>query len=434
MAHDAHADQPADRDELKLSGYLAEFDNVDDLVHACEKVRDAGFTKWDAHSPFPVHGLDDAMGIRNTVLPWIVLVGATVGLGSAILMQWWMNAIDYPFLISGKPYFSIPSSVPIYFELTVLFSAITAFLCALVLNLLPQPYHPLFRSERFRRATDDRFFVAIDEADPLFEQKGCEEFLARLSKMPVEPVLDHAVKPAFPKPIVYGVVMAACLSFIPLAIAVRARFSTTDKPRINLVWDMDSQPKYKTQRENPFFNDHRSMRAQVSHTVAVSDPVENAELSFRTGKNPDGSWVKDLPFAAADLPAKLDRGRNRFAIYCAPCHGLVGDGNGMIHQRATFLKQATWPPPLTFHSDAMRNKTVGEFFDNISNGIRKMPAYAPQIKAEDRWAIILYVRALQRSQFAGGDDVTPQEQADVSAGKPVVRPDEDVPQSEMKKN
>lgn len=394
-------------DELKLAGYLAEFDNVDDLVHGCEKVRDAGYTKWDAHTPFPVHGIDDAMGIKMTILPWIVLGGGLTGLATAILMQWWMNAVDYPFLISGKPYWSIPASVPIYFELTVLLSAITTFLCILGMNWLPQFYHPLFRSERFKRATDDRFFIAIDESDPLFHKKRTKELLESVSTMPIEEVVDHAVKPPFPTPILTIGVIAVFATFVPLALAVRARYATSDQPRIHLIWDMDYQPKYKAQKTSAFFADGRATRPQVAGTVAITDVVEEDQIRFTTGKNLDGSWLAEYPVPAAELPAMMARGKERYGIYCAPCHSLSGDGKGPVGERAMRLQltgKAKWTQK-SYHDDAIRVQPPGQIFNTITNGLNTMPAYKGQIPAHDRWAIVLYVKALMRSQWATQSDV-----------------------------
>ncbi len=116
-----------------------------------------------------MHGLNDAMGIRTTRLPLVVLGGGLIGGGLALLMQWWMNGVDYKFLISGKPLFGLPANIPIFFELTVLFSALGAFLGMLAFNLLPEYHHPLFSSERFRRATQDRFFISIEARDPKFD-------------------------------------------------------------------------------------------------------------------------------------------------------------------------------------------------------------------------------------------------------------------------
>lgn len=180
----------ATRETQGLYGYLAEFGEPGDLIDAAAKVRDAGYTRWDCHTPFPVHGLDAAMGIRGTRLPWLVLCGGLAGLSAALLMQWWMNAHDYPFLISGKPLFGLPAAVPVTFELTVLLSALTTFFGMWGLNLLPQHHHPLFASERFRRATSDRFFVSIEARDPQFHRERTREFLSGLGAAAVESVED----------------------------------------------------------------------------------------------------------------------------------------------------------------------------------------------------------------------------------------------------
>ena len=164
-------------DEGKLWGLLAEFATPHDLVRAAARVRDAGYTKWDAHTPFPVHGLDDAMGIRTTRLPFLVLGAGIVGTASGLLMQWWMNAVDYPLIISGKPFNSLPADIPVTFELTVLLASLAAFIGMLVLNNLPRFHHPLFASNAFRRVTTDAFFLAIEAEDPRFDVAKTEQLL-----------------------------------------------------------------------------------------------------------------------------------------------------------------------------------------------------------------------------------------------------------------
>jgi len=170
----------------ELWGILAEFQTVDLLLAAAEQVRDAGFKHWDAHAPFPVHGLNDAMGIRQTRLPLLVLGGGLTGGSLALLMQWWMNAVNYKYLISGKPFFSVPANIPIVFELTVLFAALSAFGGMLAFNNLPRFHHPLFRSERFRRTTQDRFFISIEARDPKFKAGPVREFLECLGSTHIE--------------------------------------------------------------------------------------------------------------------------------------------------------------------------------------------------------------------------------------------------------
>lgn len=170
-------------------GVLAEFQTPEEITAAARAVCAAGFRHWDCHTPFAVHGLDKAMGVRPTRLPWIVLLGGLTGAAVGYGMQWWMNSVDYPFLISGKPFHSGPSQIPVTFEVTILFSAFGAFFGNWVLNGLPRWYNPLFRSERFRRASDDRFFISIEARDAEYKGGRTREFLQGLGAIGVEEVL-----------------------------------------------------------------------------------------------------------------------------------------------------------------------------------------------------------------------------------------------------
>ena len=148
---------------------LAEFERTSDVLEAAESVRDAGYTRWDVHSPFPIHGMDRAMGFDDSRVWWTVLVFALVGLVGAFVMMFWMSGVDYPFVAGGKPPGALPPMVPILFELTILFSAFGAVVGMLHLNRLPRHEHPVFASDRFRAASDDKFFISIEVADPKFE-------------------------------------------------------------------------------------------------------------------------------------------------------------------------------------------------------------------------------------------------------------------------
>jgi hypothetical protein len=181
---------PTPESARQLQVVMAEFDNVTAVCHAAEKVRDAGYTRWDVHSPFPIHGIDGAMGIKPTILPWLVLGGGLTGLLAGIGLEIFTNSIDYQFMISGKPFVSGPAFVPVMFETTILFSALTAVFGMLGLNKLPMLYNPVFRSERFRRATNDRFFVVIDATDPKFDLVKTSELLASLHPLSIEKVED----------------------------------------------------------------------------------------------------------------------------------------------------------------------------------------------------------------------------------------------------
>jgi hypothetical protein len=163
-------------DGKRLWGYLVEFQTPEALLAAAERVRDAGYTRWDAHTPFPMHGLSDAMGLRPTRLPWLVFAGGLAGAALGLAMQYYTNAFDYKFLISGKPYFSLPANIPIVFELAILLAALSAFFGMIVRNGLPAWYHALFTSRRFRRTTADRFFISVEACDPRFDAEQTRAF------------------------------------------------------------------------------------------------------------------------------------------------------------------------------------------------------------------------------------------------------------------
>ena len=167
-------------------GVLAEFETAQQIYTACEQVRDAGFKKWDSYTPFPVHGLDKAQGLKASFLPWIVLPIGLSGTATAIALQYWVHTGGYPLVISGKPLAAWPAYVPIIFELTILFSAFAAVFGMLAINRLPMLHHPLFNSRRFERVTDDRFFIAIESGDPKFDGERTFEFLKGLGASHVE--------------------------------------------------------------------------------------------------------------------------------------------------------------------------------------------------------------------------------------------------------
>ncbi len=185
----------------RVWGMIAEFDTPADIMEAAKKVRSEGFRFWDCHTPFPVHGLDKAMGVKRTILPVMVFGAGFTGLLAGLGLQIFTNSLSlklwalvwvtgYPFLISGKPLLSIPAFIPVVFEVTVLLSALSAAGLMLLMNGLPRLYHPLFTSKRFLRATDDRFFISIEARDPRFVRSRTEAFLRSLGAKSVETIED----------------------------------------------------------------------------------------------------------------------------------------------------------------------------------------------------------------------------------------------------
>ena len=490
-----------------LTGVVAEYGSAEELMTACERVRDAGYTRWDSFTPYPVHGIERAMGIKPTVLPWLALGGGLTGCLTGLFMQWYMNGSEelsnavgiptalqgYNFLISGKPIWSIPANIPVSFELTILFAAFGSFFGMLLLNGLPRWSNPRFRLARFREGTDDKFLIGLDAKDPKFDLEGAEELLAPTTPGAIEEVWDVEAKtpPAWLP--AAGLVAFAVLLIPPVLIA-KHRNTPWDTPRIHPVGDMDWQPKFKPQERNTFFADGRAMRPQVPGTIARGEldlddalnrglarpaavaaagdddrgraAADAALLSFAAwtrrqdgepgdavpdgneggeagasvagesprqygtgneatdasgggegtptdggadgnvepGRQPGAEAGEDRDFTTG-LPIEptmeaVRRGQLSFNIYCSPCHGVGGFGNGLVNLRAQQLKQPTWLQPSDLHAKMTRERPNGYLYDAITNGVRKMPAYGTQIELADRWAIVLYIRALQRSQAA----------------------------------
>ena len=171
-------------------GMLAEYGSASAIYHACEKVRDAGYTRWDAHTPFPVHGLDGAMGLSRSKLPWLVLVCGLSGAAFAFGLQWWTSAVAQPVVIAAKPIFSWQAFVPVTFELGVLFAAFAAVFGMLAINGLPRLHHSVFHSERFQRASDDRFFISIESVDPNYDETKTRALLEEAGAEHVE-IIAH---------------------------------------------------------------------------------------------------------------------------------------------------------------------------------------------------------------------------------------------------
>jgi hypothetical protein len=178
--HDAHDNTP------KVYGLMAEFDDPGALLKAAKTAYAEGYRDLDAYSPFPVHGLSEAIGFHKTRVSWFTLVAGLTGAATGFALQYIGNAWHYPYDIGGKPYFSWPAYIPITFECTILFAAFTTGIAMLVMNGLPMPYHPVFNAKHFDRATSDRFFLCIEAKDRKYDARATREFLQRLQPGPIE--------------------------------------------------------------------------------------------------------------------------------------------------------------------------------------------------------------------------------------------------------
>jgi Alternative complex III, ActD subunit len=175
----------------KIAGAMGVFTEPGQVLKAANLIKTAGYKKFDFYTPYPIHGLDDAMGIRKTVLPYISLVAGIIGTAMAIHLQWWTGAVDYPLIIGGKPFFAFEPSIPIIFELTVLLSALATAIGMFALNGLPSWSNKYQGDPHFKRMMDDAFVVTIDASDPQFNGDTTKEFLESLGADQVRLVEHH---------------------------------------------------------------------------------------------------------------------------------------------------------------------------------------------------------------------------------------------------
>ncbi len=158
-------------------GIMAQFDTPADTMKAAERVRDAGFLQWDVHTPFAVHGMDKAMGLKNSPVGWFTFFGGLTGYTCGMLMIYYMNSYDYDIVVGGKPLFSGFYSFPVAYELTILLGAFGSLFGMLIMNRLPRHYHPLLKNKRFAKVTHDKFFVVIECADPKYNETKTRKLL-----------------------------------------------------------------------------------------------------------------------------------------------------------------------------------------------------------------------------------------------------------------
>lgn len=431
-------------------GWVAEYADDNKLLEAARKVRDSGYTRTDAFTPFPVHGIDEALGIKATVLPWFTLCAGATGTSIALIMQWWMNAFDYPYIISGKPFASWPAFIPVAFELTILFAAYTTVIAMLGLNGLPRFSNPLFTNPKFDRATDDRFFLWVDSRDKYFNTEKVKSLLDSTGPISVDEVREDDSPTEIPKAVFSVVLLLILVALVPGAIVLRMRAARSDAPRWQVFFDMDFQPKKKPQQTTSIFADKRVQRPPVPGTIArgeleLSDPyylgydpdktaaLEASEATRMVAfKAQDGAaqdakpaapapaagepnyvWLTEAPIEATEELFAL--GKKKFETNCAVCHGFGGYGDGLASQRAANLAQGYWLQPTSMHEERIQKQTVGRIYYTVANGKGKMAGYASSLTPRERWAVVLYVRALQRSQNAKIEDVPEPRRAELTS-------------------
>ncbi|MCF8240796.1 MAG: DUF3341 domain-containing protein [Melioribacteraceae bacterium] len=373
-----------------LFSYTGIFDKVDDIIHAAEKVADAGYTKYDVNTPYPVHGMDGAMKLKPSKLGYAALVFGLSGLLAALLTMYWMVVADYPIVIGGKPFFAFPAFVPIIFEVTVLAASIGTVMTMLFLFFkFPNNKHPLHDTDYMKHVSSDKYGISIQADDPAFNENEVKSFLESIGAQEITPIYfeeneyGYSAKIFEPKFIGFLIITAFLVSGATYFSLNKLMFMTP------FNWMME-QGKAVPQEYNEIFANARSMQQPVKGTISRG----NLPYEFK-GKPEEAERVLLNPLQLNEK--NLTMGKANFNIYCSPCHGYFGEGDSRM--------RGQFPNPPSLHSEKARNWSDGRIYHIISDGQNIMPSYSSQLTRQERWATVLYIRALQRSLNAKESDL-----------------------------
>lgn len=374
----------------EVVGAVALYGSADSLVAGLARVREKGFRRLDTVSPYPIHGIDHLLGKEPSRLGYVALGAGLVGAGVAKLIQWFISSVDYPLNIGGKPLFSWPAFVPVTFELMVLFAAVATVVAMLALfNRLPQYGNSLLSSRAIREVTCDKFGIVVDARDAAFEVDGIEQALGGPDVLDVE--LLYRVPPSrFFSEQIFSVRFLVLLVALAAASAAGTRMAWKYGGALPPFDFMKAQQKLNPQQASAVFDDGLGMRPPVAGTVP------RGMMPYAYAEDPDGAAL-DLVNPIRPTEAALETGRDRFDTFCLPCHGVRGDGKGTL--------TAAFPRAPSLHSSKVRAWSDGRVYHVLTVGQNVMPAYPSQIGPEDRWRIIHYLRALQRSANAPERDL-----------------------------
>ena len=372
----------------KAYSVLGLFDTPNALMQAIPKVRAAKAGTVEAYTPYPIHGIDDALGLRRSPLGGMVLVMGVLGALTAFGFEYWISAIDYPIITGGKSPSSWEAFIPIMFEVTVLFATFTAGLgMLLLLNRLPFFGHPVLSSKSIKGITRDRFALALEAENESFDAAAAARILQDAGAVEVEvlPAPDRS-------PFLTSTYILRTLGgiFVACAVAGFGIYTLTKWfPLLRPMVNMQDQPRLNAQKASTFFKDGRGMQAPVKGTVA------RGYLPTATGtQDASASLVNPLPRTKEVFAV----GRKAYLNRCEVCHGAVGNGVGS-------LTSAYGAKPANLQSQQFLDYPDGKMYWAIVNGKNAMPSHAADLNESQRWAVIHYVRALQRAQNAKDEDL-----------------------------
>jgi mono/diheme cytochrome c family protein len=368
---------------------LGLFPQAENIVDAANQIRPRKLGRLEAYTPYPVHGLDRAIGLPPSRLGRLVMLMGVIGAGLALLFEWWVSAVDYPLVTSGKALFSWQAFVPVMFEVTVLFATFTAGLAMLfALNKLPFFGHPVLHSKAIKDITRDKLALSIEATSAAFDVEAARQALIDNGAETVEVV----PVPAWDRPLSLIGLLRTIAAIGAACLVAGASLYAAEKlmPIVPPMIHMEDQPKLNAFRESSFFAEGRGMRPAVAGTVARG----HLPPAFATPGEAGILLSNPLPLTQAIA----ERGRRVFNDHCAICHGTVGNG-------VPLLSRAYGGKPGNFLSNEIRARPDGHYFGVLMLGKNAMPGYAADLDEDDRWAAVHYIRILQRAQNAKDEDL-----------------------------
>lgn len=373
-----------------LYSYTGIFDTPDEIIHAAEKTSEHGYKKYDVHTPYPLHGMNKAMKLPPSKLGYVALVVGLSGALAALLTMFWMSAVDYPIVIGGKPFFSFPAYVPVMFEVTVLSASIATVLTMLfVFFKLPNNAHPLHDTIYMKKVSSDKYGISIQAEDEKFNEIEVKKFLVELGAKEITPIyydneeINHKHKILEPKFIGFLLLTAVLTSGVSYFVLNKLLYMPP------FDWMM-TQEKLNPQSTSTVFADGFGMRRPVEGTIS------RGHIPYLFHGQPDAAeanLINPLPVSKH----VIEVGQKKYDTFCSPCHGYYGEGDSRL--------QGQFPNPPSLHSEKVRNWKDGRIFHVITDGQNIMPSYASQITTEERWAIVHYIRVLERALNAKESDL-----------------------------
>ncbi|MFN3306212.1 MAG: quinol:electron acceptor oxidoreductase subunit ActD [Candidatus Kapaibacteriota bacterium] len=377
-------------DDKNLYGVACLFKDPDKLLQLVKKIKELGFKNWDVHSAYPLHGIPKAMSLKWSPLGYIALILGLTGALFGLFLTWWTMSVDYPLIIGGKPWFSFPAFVPVLFELTVLLASVgTAVVMLFIIFKLPNNRHPLNDTEYMQKVSSEYYGLVIEAKDPNFDYNKVVSIFKEFEPSEILDIIYQEAELNF-RPKVFDWKFILFLVIVSAAASSFAYFYNNKVLYLPPFDFMLQQFKLKPQESFAFFSDNSGMRNPVPGTVA------RGEIFYPFKGKPEEAGAK-LVNTLEPTEENLKLGQAKFNTFCSPCHGWRGEGDSRLNGQ--------FPNPPSLHTEKLRNWPDGRIYHVIVEGQNIMPSYARQLNEKERWAIVLYIRALQRSLNAKQEDL-----------------------------